>query len=328
MSADSKQDAAAATKRKSSGKPDMKGDPRFEAIAHLFDTTVEELQVTLTQSQLAQKTVELILKKENRVAMPGSFRSWKETLKAISTLIAMPDWVDDGTAPSASVPPSGAAGAADDDGPRPADVQQAEEGTNEVTAEEKERAQLKETVALLLNGEDVPGDVKDIDLDRYTKELDAHADTLEHHCQQTLLDISGEDGKKVSDIVQALKELGFTDADKRRAELVLDPDASALEAQPLIDAYCLMYSEELEADLTSAKAKLLKAYTKAVTAEEKSRLTENVLSQRYRQESELTVRLEPAVACAHLHAHALICSRMYMSQVLYQGDVRCCISWR
>ena len=148
----------------------MKGDPRFEAIAHLFDTTVEELheelQVTLTQSQLAQKTVELILKKENRVAMPGSFRSWKETLKAISTLIAMPDWVDDGTAPSASVPPSGAAGAADDDGPRPADVQQAEEGTNEVTAEEKERAQLKETVALLLNGEDVAGDLKDIDLER------------------------------------------------------------------------------------------------------------------------------------------------------------------
>ena len=80
----------------------------------------------------------------------------------------MPNWVDDGMGASkAAASPSGTAGAADDDGPRPADVQQAvEEGNDEVTAEEKERAQLKETVALLLNGEDVAGDLKDNDLER------------------------------------------------------------------------------------------------------------------------------------------------------------------
>ena len=61
---------------KGPAKPDFKTDPRFQVLVGYFGKPLDELQSSLTQSQLAQELVKLVLCKEGHVVKAGSFKSW------------------------------------------------------------------------------------------------------------------------------------------------------------------------------------------------------------------------------------------------------------
>ena len=276
-------------------RPDFLTDPRYECLVQLFpNVELPQLCETLQLGQLADKAVELSLAKENRIVRVGSFRSWDTTIARINHLISLPDYVEDGTEDGAEDGDVCAQGAGGESEQLGKEKKEEEEPSEEDIA----MAQMKEILSQLLDGEELDADVKDVDMEAFIRKLEDHVDALEHHVQDTLLEIQGDKMKKVSDIVDALLEMGFADADKRRALLELAPGAAASSAKPLIDEYCIMYSEHLDDTVSTARSRLMAAYTKAVVVEEQARLTENILSARYRKEGTyLPVELSLLIHC-------------------------------
>ena len=287
-------------------KPDFANDRRYECLVQLFpDRDLADVHQTLTKAELAAKAVELYLKKEGRSVKAGSISSWDTAIETINSLLKKKDLEKEGASPSPI------AGEATGDSLHHTDgssaqrqAQEAEDELEDVSEEDIATAKMKEVLGQVLRGEDVDADVKDIDIHIYTKKLLEHADAFEQEVQQRLFDMQDGEGKKVSDIVQALTEMGFKDAEHRRDEQGIALDAPAHEAKTLIDAYCIEHSEQVEESVSSAKTQLMAAYTKAVTSEERARLTDNILSKRYRTEGVSTVHYR-SQRCMSIHMNVL-----------------------